>query len=126
MTEYEISDLMATYTSNLIQGQAIFITIFTAYVAVAYTTGRELSSFQVTFINICFVTFMALAAQGGTFSLEQIFLYSQQLAELQQTTAGDSEALRVVGRTMFFGVRILLVIGAMIFMWQVRHSVRQS
>ena len=122
MTEYEIADLMATYASNLIQGQAVFITIFTAYMVVAYTAGNQLTRFQITFITISFVFFVILASQGGKFSLEQVFFYADQLSEMRGDQGLSDDAAKTAGEVLFYGVRFLLVLGAIVFMWQVRRT----
>ena len=56
MTEYEVADLMATYSSNGMESLAIFISIFTAYMVVAYTVGHRLSKFQTAFVTISFLS----------------------------------------------------------------------
>ena len=122
MTEYEAADLMATYSSNLIEGQALFITIFTAYMVVAYTVGKELSRFQYAFVTFSFLLFVILATQGSGFSLETTFFYADQLSSIRGDDEFADETAKSAGRSLFYGVRILLVAGALAFMWQVRRS----
>jgi len=121
MTEYELSDLMATYSSNLIQGQALFITIFTAYVVVAYAAGKQLSRFQTFFATISFLLFAILATQGSAYTLDQIFSSADQLGILTGEEELRDEVARSSGKFLFYGVRLLLVTGALVFMWQIRR-----
>lgn len=121
MTEYELWDLMATYSSNLIQGQALFITIFTAYVVVAYAAGKQLTRFQAAFATISFVLFAVLATQGSGYTLELTFSAADKLSVLSDNEELRDQSARVMGKFLFYGVRILLLTGALFFMWQVRH-----
>lgn len=122
MTEYELSDLMATYSSNLIQGQALFITIFSAYVVVAYAVGKQLTRFQAAFTTISFLLFMALATQGSSHTLDLIFSSADKLGVITGDEKMRDEVSRGSGKLLFYGVRLLLVTGALVFMWQVRAS----
>ena len=54
MTEYEIADLLNGVNSNIVAGQAIFLTVLSAYLVVAYSVGKALTTYQVSFINFVF------------------------------------------------------------------------
>ena len=125
MTEYELSDLMATYSSNLIQGQALFITIFSAYMVVAYAVGKQLTRFQAAFTTISFLLFMVLATQGSGYTLNLIFSSADQLGIITGDETMRDEVAKRSGKILFYGVRLLLVIGALVFMWQARASKKE-
>lgn len=125
MTEYELSDLMATYSSNLIQGQALFITIFTAYMVVAYAAGNQLTRFQAAFTTISFLLFMALATQGSGYTLDLMISSADQLSIITGDENLRDEVANSSGKFLFYGVRLLLVTGALVFMWQVRAAKKE-
>ena len=81
MTEYEISDLINSVSSNMIAGQALFITVLSGYLAVAYSIGRNLTTYQISFINLVFILFgiISLVSQASQFGM--VFRYSDMLVE---------------------------------------------
>ena len=123
MDLYEIGDLINSSSSNIIAGQAVFISIISGYLIVAYTVGKKLTKYQVSFINLVFVIsnitgFIGLMAQSNL-----VWEYAELRASLnggQEFNSAISESWRI----LFSGVRILLVVGALVFMWQVRHPKR--
>mgnify|MGYP001826500142 FL=1 len=119
MSEYELSDLVATYASNLMEGQTLFITIFSAYMLVAYTVGKQLGRFQVSFITFAFLLFSSSMTLGGVQALELVMGYSDELYVINNEDVEDVRRGFTVG--LFYIVRAVLVIGALAFMWQVRH-----
>ena len=119
MSEYELSDLVAVYASNLMQGQALFITIFSGYMVVAYTVGKQLSRFQVTFVTFAFLLFSSSMTLGGVQAIELVMEYSDDLYVINNEEIEGVRRGFTVG--LFYIVRALLVIGALAFMWQVRH-----
>jgi hypothetical protein len=121
MTEYEAADLMATYSSNLVQSQAVFITIFSAYMIVAYIAGTDLSRFQVSLITAAFVMLAILGYQGAVHTLGEIFIYAEKV-QLMRGEGYNSTMGKTMGLGVFVGVRIVMDLGALVFMWQVRHS----
>ena len=120
MTVYETSDLLNGVISNQLAGQALFITIISAYLVVAYTVGDKLTKYQVSFINITFILFSLTGLRGGVALIELIYEYSALKADLLQT--GESmDTVGALALWMIAGVRVMLVLGSLIFMWQVRH-----
>ncbi len=120
MTEYELGDLINGVSSNIIAGQAVFITILSAYLVVAYAKGRELTKYQVSFVNLIFVLFMLLGIQAQLAQMTMAYNYADAL---NQVRGGESpfEDTKEVVRFVFIGIRGLIAVGALIFMWQVRH-----
>ncbi len=124
MTEYELVEIMAALQSNLIQAQAVTITMLTAYMVVAYTVGQKLTTFQCTFVSIMFLVFGLYGAVGQISNLNEMYYYGSKLGELREglffSVDADSAA-EEVGRWIFGGIRLLLFAGALYFMWSVRH-----
>jgi hypothetical protein len=121
MDIYQLSDLMNGMSSNLAQAQAIFITVLSAYLVVAYAVGASLTRYQVTFISILFLLMTSL----GAFS---------QLRNIQLMSEWGYQAIALTGKQtmpaaqaefaiwLFIAIRAALTIGALAFMWQVRHA----
>lgn len=124
MNEYELVDAITGLQSNLIQGQAVTVTILSAYMVVAYTVGAKLTTFQCTFVSIMFILYGLLGATGQIQFLDEVYHYRAQLHELRssQILAVDSDGS--VGKAvswLFMAVRVFLFSGALYFMWSVRH-----
>lgn len=120
MTEYELNDAIQALGSNLIAGEALFLTFLSGYAAVAFTVGSRLTNYQIVFINFVFIAFM-ITNLGGLYAMTiQAYEYGDELIALQ----GEVVNLAVgeaVKWTMLL-TRILMALGALGFMWQVRHS----
>ncbi len=120
MTEYELGELINGVSSNIIGGQALFLTALSAYMVVAYSVGKSLTIYQVVFINTVFLLVMIVGIQGQWSQMEMVFGYSDQLRNLRGDGGSFYEIKGAVG-TVFVGIRAIIAVGALIFMWQVRH-----
>ncbi len=124
MTEYQLVDAIASLQSNLIQGQAVTVTMLSAYMVVAYAVGTKLTTFQCTFVSLMFLVFGLFAALGQISNLNEMYYYGSQFGDLRDEgytgVDGDSGA-EEFARWVFVTIRVLLFGGALTFMWRVRH-----
>lgn len=120
MTEYELADLINGVGSNLIAMQALFITVLSAYLVVAYSVGKDLSTYQVSFINFIFLLFVFIGFQGQTAQFGMVFTYSDRLMELRGDPS-QADTAKAIAQVTTMGIRFILAAGALVFMWQVRH-----
>jgi hypothetical protein len=120
MAEYEIFDLINGVNSNIFAGQAIFLTTLSAYLVVAYSVGKALTPYQVGFINVVFLLMMFVGFNAQIALLGLVYGLSEQLASVTSYADGPSTTAEVV-RIVFTGIRLVMVVGAIVFMWQVRH-----
>ena len=120
MAEYEIFDLINGVNSNVLAGQAIFLTTLSAYLVVAYSVGKSLTTYQVGFINLVFLLMMFVGFHAQVAQLGLVYGLSEQLAAITHYADGPGTTGEVV-RIVFTSIRIVLVFGAVVFMWQVRH-----
>ena len=118
MTEYQLSDLMNGMQSNVTQGIAIFLTIQSAYLIVAYTVGKNLTTYQVSFVNLCFIIFALMGIYSQLYNLDQIFEWGAQIYMIKGVEAPE---LGNASRWTFISIRAVLAIGSLLFMWQIRH-----
>ncbi len=124
MNEYELVDAITGFQSNLIQGQAVTITILSAYMAVAYAVVAKLTTFRCTFISIMFILFGLLGAVGQNSILNDVYYYRAQLPELRssQILPGDSDgSVGEATRVLFLAGCLFLFAGALYFIWSIRH-----
>jgi len=121
MTGYEASDLLNGVISNQLANQAIFITVVSAYLVAAYAVGKRLTKYQVWFVNFTFILFVLIGLAGTAEMTHLFYEYSALRTEL--TSGGASkEPKHHIALWTVAGVRLVLVSGALIFMWQVRRS----
>ncbi len=117
MTEFEAWEVLNALTANLMQQQTLFIGAFTAYVVAAHWVGRTLTAFQVTFISLVFVMLSLLGIRAQLWFIANINEISLGIEGLVRDVDGRSQWVPMG----FVVVRIILVVGALFYMWQIRH-----
>ena len=83
MTEYELADLINGISSNIVAGQAVFLTVLSAYLVVAFSVGKKLTTYQVCFINFAYVVMAFVGFQSQAALLASAYNYSDQLLALR-------------------------------------------
>jgi hypothetical protein len=121
VNEYEIIDAMASFQSNLIQGQALTISMLTAYMIVAYTVGTKLTTFQCVFASGLFLLFGLLGISGQLYNLSEMYHYGNQLGIIRGESYEFNDGFTETTRWIFIVVRLTIFLGALYFMWSVRH-----
>ena len=122
MNEHDAMEVVNGAVANTLSAQAIFFTVLSAYLAVAYTIGNKLTKYQVAFVNMLFlIAFFNLTANQLTL-MESTIYYVQLAIEargaIEASISGVSPKMNML---MFFSIRFLMLVGAILFMWQVRH-----
>jgi len=118
---YQLNDVMNGMSSNIVQAQALFISVLSAYLVVAYTAGASLTRYQVTFISILFLLITSLGAFGQLRNVQVMTEWGYQAATLNGGEAVVSKVQAETAKWLFIAIRVALTIGALVFMWQVRH-----
>ena len=122
MNEFEVVELLNGITSNIIANQALFITVLTGYLVIAYTVGAQLTTYQVVFINIAFIIFSISGIQSIAGMMGLMTNYVGEYVQLRdELEVADTVGTHIV-RWAVVSVRCLLCLGALVFMWQVRHT----
>lgn len=124
MTEYELSELMLSNTSVMYMDGAAFMTLLSAYIVIVHLVGGTLTKFQLFFINFTFIG-LALGSIFGWLALSG--RGDALLAELARINSASpflvqGEQLGSAGMLVYFSFRSLVMVGALIYMWQVRRS----
>lgn len=120
MSEYELYEVVIGFTGNLEQSMAVLISLLSAYLVLAYAIGKKLSTFQVLFLSICFAVAYVGVLQAQIFYLDEAIQLSERLEAIRDKdsiAAGTGDISKVV----FITIRILFLLGALYFMWNVRH-----
>lgn len=120
LSHYEMLDLAAMHSSAAIDDLNRALALGSAYLIVAYRAGRELTTLQVSIINVGFLVFCGQALIG---------IYTEvEMAADFKTAAYGNEALPPgvlsnveVFHTVMGTVAIFSLIACLIFMWSVRH-----
>ena len=96
---------------------AIFLTILSGYLIVAYAVGAKLTSLQVTIVNILYiVTALTTLAALGSFN-QAAMEFSLIAAEVRGT---EVSLASYFPSHFLVGIDVLLVLGSLKFMWDVR------
>ena len=115
-----MNDAIQAISNNLIAGEALFITAVSAYAIVAYTSGTKLNTYQIAFVNFVFIGFVLTNLSALYIMSEQVYHYGSRILELGERPEIDEPVGGGI-RWLMFVVRALMAIGALAFMWQIRH-----
>ncbi len=119
MTEYELVDVVASYASGGGTFFTIWLTILSAYAITAYVAGKNLTSFQVTWLNALYLFAAGLAIFGFYGQFQSQLFYIKQLQSL------NPESPQILTSGVVFAVFSLAVLGTLVtlvFMWQIRNA----
>lgn len=118
MTEYELVDVTATYSSNFAVIFTVYLTLVSGYLVSAFVAGTKLSSVQVSILNVGFIISAGLLAFSALGAGIIRVHYTIELLEL----AADAPHRPLLW--LFLSLFILMVGGVLTsvyFMWNVRH-----
>ena len=118
---YHVSDIINGLNSNIIASQAVFLTIVSAYLVVSYSVGRDLTKYQAGFISLVFLMLMIVDYFATASLMQDVY----ELHEIRMGLQGEQELNETLNETVsaiFVSIRLVITIGALIFMWQVRRS----
>ena len=124
MTEYELSDLLLNNSSLMYMDGAAFMTLLSAYIVIVHLVGRTLSKFQLVFINFTFIG-LALSSVFGWLVLSNrgdAILAELAIIDTASPFLVQREDIGSIGLFVYFAFRSLVLVGALIYMWQVRRS----
>jgi hypothetical protein len=125
MSEYELVDLMRSGVANMFTGQGIYFTQLASYLLVAYLVGDKLTTFQVTFLNFAFVLFTLTGMSGFLALMFSNLELRNRLSEMGSSMIVMDASLSSGAVYSFIYFRCLILIGALILIWQVRHPKTQ-
>ena len=118
MTEYELSDLIATSISNASEALAVLIGTVSAYLTVAWIVGAKLTRAQVTLVNLIYLVFCFFTVFGWWARMNVALYYKEQILLLNPNRDVPLSFEVIVLATIIFSLIILFSIK---FMWDIRH-----
>jgi hypothetical protein len=122
MTEYEISDLILSNNAIMYMDGAAFMTLLSAYILVVHLVGRSLSKFQIIFINFTFIGLAASSVVGWVVLSDRSSALIANLVEQNASNPLAEIGGGEEGIIIYFVFRSLVILGALIYMWQVRKN----
>jgi len=121
MTEYELLDLLAGSIDSMYDSVALYLSIVSGYLLVAYLAGNKLTWVQTVIISVLFVAGAGLQGWGLlTYQLanEEYMAAKAMISPLTEYQQGiaNSGGGKIIASVMATGV-----VAALYFMWSVRH-----
>ena len=118
MTEYEILDLITNLSNVATSVLAVVMTTISAYLVVAWLVGEKLTGAQVTLVNLVFLAFAPMMI----FTWANIFVGTLRLQERLHLINPETLIGLSAGGIAAVSITLLvLVLGSIKFMWDVRH-----
>ena len=122
MSEYELIDALDAAMSQVWASSHYLTTLITGYLLIAYFLGKQLTTFQVSFLNVVFLSTYVPTIYAIPGHVERVAYLSEQLRDINSDypyqTIMTTLGLAVPG-TYLLGA--MLVSGCFIFMWSIRH-----
>jgi hypothetical protein len=124
MTDAELLGLVQAEISLLDNGAEWLITILTGYLVIAYAIGKNLSLFQVSFVNVVFIL-LVLARVDANYTSQGVVRSLMELLHEQSPEIALRLGYERIHSITVIWVRpiamTIVVVGAYAFMWSVRH-----
>lgn len=119
MTEAELIDGIIGYNSTVPAWLALYVTVLSGYLIVAYLVGKDLTRSQMTIVSGCFALFTTLCSYAALGNSKRILEFTNELRALNpdRQFAMNEIVLYSVAFMLFTGIFVGLK-----FMWDVRHS----
>jgi hypothetical protein len=118
VTEAELLAVSHESWSNAISLVALFVSILSGYLIVAYMVGKNMTRSQIVILNTLFLGLSGFFVLGAL-EFARISLEMEYLAlEIGTQRIVEPQAYLPYGLTMFYGI---CIIAALRFMWDVRH-----
>jgi hypothetical protein len=120
MTVAEMLSIAQGDAANAMTINETALVALTSYLLIAYFIGANLTFFQVSFVNVVFLLaraamyFSLLGVMTRVEYFNQIIVEADPSIPMGTLGAGGGSLLASV-------IYVLLTLGALVFMWQVRH-----
>jgi hypothetical protein len=118
LTEYEMADLAMSAQASATPTTALFISVLSGYLIIAWLVGKRLTRAQVVFINVLFIFFQLSLVGGWASRWALSYRYSSALNSIDPSFY---EVSNPVFLWAFPIAMIASVPGSLKFMWDVRH-----
>lgn len=116
MTMYEMADYTNSLLDTFLTIFTIFMSIVTAYVITAFAAGDRLTTFQQAIVNVLFLLSTSVVGLLAILTFRRFYVHA--IAAETPVARLDSPVDFTIPLIIIF---VTLVLGAIIFMWSVRH-----
>jgi hypothetical protein len=116
MTMYEMADYTNSLLDTFLTTFTIFMSIVTAYVITAFAAGGRLTKFQQAIVNVLFLLSTSVVGLLAMLTFRRFYLHA-----LVAETPVVPENTPVDFTIPLTAIFVVLVLGAITFMWSVRH-----
>jgi hypothetical protein len=117
MTEAELWTLIVEYNVAMLSTFALYLTLISGFLVVAYLVGEKLTSWQAAIVTAGFTisaSFFTFAVFG--YGTRAVFLIGKSSSEYQSIVMTSYPALGVM-----LSIFVLGIFASLKFMWDVRH-----
>lgn len=125
MDEYQLVDALHSTMAQAWTVSQYGLSIMTGYLLIAHFIGRQLTFFQVSFVNVVFLIMHTLVLMSNIGLANKIFLLNERLQEYGSDLGATSLISAAEGGTgtgwPAYLLGFLVTMGCLIFMWSVRH-----
>ena len=128
MTEVEAYSAVRDTTEYAMSIGEQNITLLTGYLLIAFFIGARLTRFQVVFVNLLFVIMFSSSCLSLASAATTLTHIAQRLrdtgSDIPMTLFGMGES-GMASPIFVLGVCLAMLIGALYFMWSVRHPKKE-
>ncbi len=119
MTEAELVEAWGLFLGNSQTAMALYLSILSGYLIIAYLIGRKLSRTQVIILSTMFLFASAFCTLVLTTWWQRAleFALEAQAINPERTVTNSQEGVRMVAVLFSLGI-----LSSLYFMWNVRHS----
>lgn len=117
MTDAELWGLIVEYNNTMLSTFALFLTLVSGFLVVAYLVGDKLTQWQAAIVTSGFVLSTALfSATAYGYGSRALYLIGQTSEQYRSGVMFSSSAL-----WFFMLIYLLGILACLKFMWDVRH-----
>jgi hypothetical protein len=122
---YEYRDLLLSNEGLYVQYIALYLTLLSGYLAVAYLVARKLTRFQLTLISLLyFVVMTGVVGMIVRVVLRELVIHSQIASayglDALEGPLPENLATPAIANAIVFGIGVL---ASLIYMWNARRQV---
>jgi len=100
---------------------AIFWTLVSGYLFIAYSIGQKLLRSHVVFINLLFLVSTSMSSLASTVASKNGLLAMRQAAANLDEITTLTQGQAVAALTVAASANIVVILGCLKFMWDMRH-----
>lgn len=121
MTEYELADLAMEAQGTVTAVFALFLTVLSGYLLVAWMVGKKLDRLQLVLLNTVFVGVQLVLIAGWSARWNWFWHYYNQAKALNLLAVPEASGTPIVV-TVTMLLMLLSVLGSVMFMWNIRRD----